>query len=281
MVAQVAPPIKRESRRWTGHIGRNIACAMRLFSPILAMFAAVLLLSGCSKEPEGVLVLAAASMQDALSEAGTAWEAEGHPAPVLSFAGSSALARQIENGAPADIFISADQEWMDVLVDGGFVKGERHDLLSNRLVLITPEAKPLAVDLDHPADLLLALPPGSRVAMADPDAVPAGRYGKAAFESLGLWDGLKNRIAPAENVRAALALVEAGEAPLGVVYETDALASDRVRVAATIPPESHPPILYPAALLSATPGDGAGGFFAFLQGEKAREIFARHGFRKP
>jgi len=254
---------------------------MKLLSPILALFAAILLLAGCSKEPEGPVVLAASSLQDALTEVADSWAAEGHPKPVLSFAASSALARQVESGAPADIFISADEDWMDTLAEGGFVKGERADLLANRLVLVAPFDSTLEVDLDNPSALLLALPPGSRVAMGDPESVPAGKYGKAAFESLGLWDGLKDRIAPAENVRAALALVEAGEAPLGVVYETDALVSDRVKVVATVPPESHPPILYPAALLAASPSDEAQGFYTFLSGDKARAIFTRHGFRRP
>lgn len=254
---------------------------MRLLAPILGLFTAVLLLAGCSKEPEGPVVLAAASLQDALAEVADVWEEAGHPKPVLSFAGSAALARQVESGAPADIFISADEEWMDTLAEGGFVKGERAGLLSNRLVLIAPHDSTLAVDLDDPSALLLALPPGARVAMGEPETVPAGKYGKAALESMGLWPGLKGRIAPAENVRAALVLVEAGEAPLGVVYETDALVSDRVRVVAVIPPESHPKILYPAALLAAAPSPEARAFYDFLRGDEAREIFARYGFRRP
>jgi molybdate transport system substrate-binding protein len=254
---------------------------MRPLSPILALFAALLLLAGCSKEPDGPVVLAASSLQDALTEAADAWADEGHPKPVLSFAASSALARQVESGAPADIFISADEEWMDTLAAGGFVKGERADLLANRLVLIAPQDSTLAVNLDDPAGLLRVLRPGARVAMGEPETVPAGKYGKAALESLGLWAGFKDRIAPAENVRAALALVEAGEAPLGVVYETDALASAQVKVVAVIPPESHPKILYPAALLSEVPSPEAKSFYDFLRGDQAREIFARHGFSRP
>jgi molybdate transport system substrate-binding protein len=247
---------------------------------LLAILPALLLLAGCSGEPQGPVVLAAASLQDALGDAADAWAEKGHARPVLSFAGSASLARQIANGAPADIFICADTEWMDTLVEDGFVVGERRDLVANRLVLVAPHDSAIAVDLDNPTGLLLALPPGSRVAMGDPDTVPAGRYGKAAFESLGLWRALKDRIAPAENVRAALALVEAGEAPLGVVYETDALVSDRVRVVATIPPESHKPIRYPIALVGKYPRSHAQGFFAFLAGEEARAIFQRYGFRR-
>jgi molybdate transport system substrate-binding protein len=253
---------------------------MRLISPILALFAAVLLLAGCSKQSDAPVVLAASSLQDALTEVADAWEEQGHPKPVLSFAASSALARQVESGAPADIFISADEEWMDTLAEGGFVKGERADLLSNRLVLVAPLDSTLEVDLDDPAGLLRALPPGSRVAMGDPESVPAGKYGKAAFESLGLWDGLKDRIAPAENVRAALALVEAGEVPLGVVYETDFFAAGgKVKVMASIPIESYPKILYPAAVLGQDPSTETTGFYKFLLGPEARKIFVGYGFR--
>jgi len=250
----------------------------RLAIPLLAALA---LLGSCSRGPEGPVVLAAASLQDALTEVADAWVEEGHPRPVLSFAGSSSLARQVEAGAPADIFVSADEAWMDDLVKAGAVKGERRDLLSNRLVLVEPLESSMEIDLDRPENLLLALPHGSRIAMAEPETVPAGRYGKAALESLGLWEALKDRIAPAENVRAALVLVEAGEAPLGVVYETDALVSDRVKVAAVIPPETHPPIRYPVALVHKTPGSDAKAFYDYLAGDEASAIFARYGFRKP
>jgi len=248
---------------------------------LLAILPILLLLAGCAKEPEGPVVLAAASMQDALTEAAAAWAEQGHARPVLSFAGSSSLARQIGNGAPADVFVSADEEWMDVLVESGAVKGERRDLAANRLVLVAPHDSAIEADLDHPTSLLLALPPGSRVAMGEPFSVPAGKYAKAALESLGLWGALKDRIAPAENVRAALALVEAGEAPLGVVYETDALVSDRARVVAAFPPESHPPIRYPMALVGRFPGNDVRAFFDFLSGEEAREILRKYGFRRP
>jgi molybdate transport system substrate-binding protein len=281
VVTRPALAIKRENPSLDWPYLAEYSPRMRIPLSILAALALAFTLAGCSKRPQGPVVLAASSLQGAIEEVADAWAEQGHPRPVLSFAASSALARQVESGAPADIFVSADEEWMDTLAEDGFVQGERRDLLGNRLVLVAPPASTIAVDLDDPTGLLRALPPGSRIAMGDPEAVPAGKYGRAAFESLGLWPALKDRIAPAENVRAALALVEAGEAPLGVVYETDALASAKVKVVAVIPPESHPKIVYPAALLAKTPSDETKALYDFLAGNEAREIFARHGFRRP
>ena len=249
----------------------------RLFViPLLAMLA---MLSACGQGEDRVVVLAASSMQDALEDIAEAWEGEGHKRPVLSFAGSASHARQIANGAPADIFISADTDWMDLLAGEGHVAGERRSLASNRLVVIAPIDSTIEVDLDNPQSILLALPAGSRIAMGEPESVPAGRYAKAALESFGIWEALQDRIAPTDNVRAALALVEAGEAPLGIVYASDASVSDRVRVVAVIPPESHPRITYPAALVGQSPSGDAEDFFTFLQDEQARGIFARYGFQ--
>jgi len=231
-------------------------------------------LSGCGggadAEGEGPTVLAASSLQEALTEAAEAWAQAGHAPPRLSFAASSALARQIEGGAPADLYLSADEEWMDRLAEEGLLReGSRADLLTNELVLIAPR--------DAPSQGLDALASG-RVAMADPDAVPAGRYARAALESLGLWQGVAERIVPAENVRAALALVERGEAPLGVVYATDARASNRVAVAFQFPSDSHPPIRYPVAVLAASRHADAEALRAFLSTPAAQRIFERHGF---
>lgn len=226
-------------------------------------------------------MLAAASLQEAMTEAADAWTEAGHPAPALSFAGSSALARQVESGARADIFISADQEWMDELEQKGLVRnGTRRTLLGNAIVLIAAKGSAAKVSLEEPASLGAALGDG-RLAMADPEAVPAGRYGKSALESLGIWQSVSARVAPAENVRAALALVERGQAPLGVVYATDALASDKVKVVARFPAASHPPIRYPAAMLKASENADAVPFLAFLQSDEARRIFLRHGFTDP
>jgi molybdate transport system substrate-binding protein len=223
-----------------------------------------------NREGRGPVVLAAASLQEALSEVANAWAAQGHSAPVLAFAGTSALARQVEQGAPANLFISADEEWMDTLEDKGLLRsGSRTDLLSNRLVLIAP----LGSEAAGLADL-----GDGRLALADPDAVPAGRYARAALEHLGEWPHVSARLAPAENVRAALALVERGEVALGVVYATDAQASAKVRVVETFPAESHPPIRYPAAILAESSHPDTAALLAFLASPEAARIFARHGF---
>lgn len=230
------------------------------------------------KEP---IVLAAASLQEALEAAAQAWEAKGHARPALSFAGSSTLARQVENGAPADVFISADEEWMDELEAKGLIReGSRRVLLGNQLVLVAPATGTAQVVLDSPDSFAAALGDG-RLAMADPEAVPAGRYGKAALEKLGIWRTVAERIAPSESVRAALALVENGEAPLGVVYATDALITLKVKVVARFPADSHPPIRYPAAVLKSSDNPDALAFLDFLASAEARAIFARYGFTDP
>jgi molybdate transport system substrate-binding protein len=220
------------------------------------------------------MILAAASLQDALEAEADAWAWRGHPRPTLSFAASSALARQVVSGAPADLFLSADEDWMDAAEEAGALKaGTRRDLLTNAIVLIAPKASTAEVDLADPASF------GSgKLAMADPDAVPAGKYGKAALEKMGLWRGLAGKVVRAENVRAALVLVESGEAPLGIVYATDAAASDKVRVVARFPQGSHPPIRYPVAVLAASTNPEALPFAQFLESERGRAIFARYGF---
>ena len=238
-----------------------------------------LALAACSGEREeaGPVVLAASSLQESLGAAADAWVAKGRERPVLSFAGSSALARQLQTGAPADLFISADEEWMDAVEAEGLLRpGSRQDLVGNALVLIAPQGGARSVDLTD-GSLPAALGSGY-LAMADPDAVPAGKYGKAALVDLGLWDDVEGRIARAENVRAALALVESGEAPLGIVYATDAAASDAVRVVARFPAGSHPPIRYPVAVLAASDDPEAEAFARFLASGEGQAIFARHGF---
>nr|WP_294170257.1 molybdate ABC transporter substrate-binding protein [uncultured Sphingomonas sp.] len=240
------------------------------------------LLGACAQQPQerAPLVLAAASLQEALNAAADAWAAEGHRRPTLSFAASSALARQVESGAEADLFISADREWMDHVAQAGRIRPDsRRDLAGNALVLIAPRSKSQPPAALRRNELVRALGDG-RLAMADPDSVPAGKYGKAALQSLDLWSAVEQRVARAENVRAALALVERGEAPLGIVYATDANASEKVRVAATFPPNSHPPITYPIALLSDASSE-AEAFYRFLLSDRGRAIFAAHGFTAP
>lgn len=226
----------------------------------------------------GPLVLAASSLQEAMTEAADAWAARRHPRPVVSFAGSSALARQVAAGAPADLFVSADESWMDYVANKGMIRaGTRVSFLSNRLVLVAPmdSRTRLAIKRDFPLARALG---ERRIAMADPDSVPAGKYGKAALEHLGVWQSVKGKVARAQNVRAALALVERGEAPLGIVYATDARASAKVRVIGSFRASSHPPITYPIATLKASTNTDAEGFRRFLLSRAGKAIFARHGF---
>lgn len=249
-------------------------------STILTRCAATLLaivsLSACAPpEPRGPLVLAASSMQEALGEAAALWKGQGHPAPVLSFAGTPALARQVEQGAPADIVISADAEWMDWLAERDLVDpGTRRDIASNALVLVAADTQDTGGTI---GDRLQALGDG-RLAIADPASVPAGRYARAALESMGLWVLVEDRIVPAENVRAALALVESGEARFGIVYASDALASQRVHRVASFDRADTPPIVYPAARAARSQHAEAQAFLDFLAGPQAQAIFAEHGF---
>lgn len=248
---------------------------------LLVALIALLLAPAAMAQERGPLVLAAASLQESLTEAADAWAKKGHPKPVLSFAASSALARQVIAGAPADLFLSADEEWMDAVAKAGLLRpATRTTLLGNRLVLIAPTASKLSLTPARGFALAKALGTG-RLALADPDAVPAGKYAKAALTHLGVWSGVAAKIAPAENVRAAMALVERGAAPLGIVYATDAKASKTVRVVGFFPASSHPPIRYPVAVLKASRHKDAAGFRAFLLSKQGRAIFARHGFSNP
>lgn len=225
-----------------------------------------------------ITVFAAASLKTALEEVAAGFETETGHSVALSFAGSSALARQIEAGAPADLFLSANSDWMDRLEAIGRIEPEtRADLLGNRLVLIghgAAEAGP------QDAELAALLGEG-RIAMALVDAVPAGIYGKAALESLGLWQEVAPRVVQADNVRAALRLVSLGEARLGVVYATDAAADAGVHILAAFAPETHPPIVYPVAAVRGRNRPAVAAFLAYLQGPRARAAFERHGFAVP
>lgn len=227
------------------------------------------------------MVLAAASLQDALGAAADAWEERGNPRPVLSFAGTSSLARQAEAGAPADLFVSADERWLEFLAARGLIRPEtRVDLLTNDLVLVAPAGARSEVVIAPGFDLAAALGDG-RLAVADPEAVPAGRYARQSLRTLKAWDGVSDRLAVAENVRAALALVARGEAPLGVVYRTDALAEDAVRIVDRFPPASHAPIVYPAAVLFGSESPDAKRFLDFLASGEGRVVLQRYGFGAP
>lgn len=224
------------------------------------------------------IVLAAASLQESLSAAADAWAKQGHVRPTLSFAGSSALARQIEAGAPADLFVSADEAWMDeVEKHGDVVPGTRATFLGNRLVLVAPVTRSGKVAI-RPAAVLARTLSAGPVAMADVGAVPAGKYGKASLESMGIWAAVEPHVVQADNVRAALALVERGAAPLGIVYATDAKASAKVRIVGVFPEKTHVPIRYPVARLKAGKSSDAEGFRRFLISRAGKAIFARYGF---
>jgi len=227
----------------------------------------------------GPVVFAAASRKTALDEIAGLWSREtGLPAPRLAYAGSNALARQIEQGAPADLFLSADLDWMDALAAKNLLRPEtRSNLLANRLALVAPVESKATITLQPGADLAALLADG-RLATANVDSVPAGKYAKAAFEKLGLWVSVKDRLAQAENVRAALLLVARGEAPLGVTYATDAAAEPKARIIALFPEESHPPIVYPVALTAHSANAGAAAFLAYLRSPAGRAHFEKQGF---
>lgn len=228
-----------------------------------------------------VSVFAAASMKTALDEIAARFATETGETPILSFAGSSALARQIMQGAPAALFVSANAVWMDTLeAEGLILPDTRADIATGDLVLIAAPDYAGDLTIGPGVDLAGALA-GERLAMALVDAVPAGLYGRAALQSLGVWDSVADRIAQADNVRAALRLVALGEAPLGIVYATDALAEPRVRVLGRFPPDSHPPIRYPAAVVAEFDTPRAREFLEFMTGPEGQEILKRHGFGSP
>ncbi|MEW5725671.1 MAG: molybdate ABC transporter substrate-binding protein [Thermodesulfobacteriota bacterium] len=249
---------------------------------LFAVLCGLLILAPASAQaghPERVLVFAAASTTDAVTDICGLFQARGLGRAVPSFAASSTLAKQIEQGAPAGVFLCADQKWMDYLAQKGLVEpAGRVDLLGNRLALIAPagsDQKP--VEPSPSFDLSAALG-GGRLALCDPDHMPAGIYGRAALESLGLWETAEPWLVRAKDVRAVLALVERGECPLGIVYGTDAAISDKVKVVGLFPEDSHPPIVYPAALISGQVTPVARAFFDFLRSPEAGNIFKKYGF---
>ena len=257
---------------------------MNLFplrSPLVALaLVASLLIPGVARAQDnaGLTVFAAASLKESLDEAAAAYEKQTGVPVRVSYAASSALARQIEQGAPADAFFSADLEWMDYLQQRDKLEpATRRNLLGNQLVLVAPKASKARVDLKRPATFLAALGDG-RLAVGQTQTVPAGKYAKASLESLSLWNGVKARLAESESVRAALMLVARGETPLGIVYASDAKAEPAVRVVATFPEESHPPIIYPVAALRGPRSAQATQFVQWLASPAADAIFTRRGF---
>lgn len=227
-----------------------------------------------------ITVFAAASLTNAIKEAAHAYEQASGDTVRLSLASSSTLARQIAAGAPADIYISANERWMDWLADQKLINtNSRYDLLANQLVLIAPHDSEIEVSgINTSIDLLGMIGTNDRIAVGDPDHVPAGMYAKQAMTSLGQWDAINPRLARADNVRAALALVERGEAPLGIVYRTDAEISDAVKIIGTFPADSHPAITYPVAMVSGPNEKDALKLLLWLLGDDAGKIFVDYGF---
>jgi molybdate transport system substrate-binding protein len=249
----------------------------RAFAQLAALAIVLLPVSAVSQPAPTVTVFAAASLTDSLKAAADAYKTRTGATVTLSFGASSTLARQIEQGAAADLFLSADTDWMDYLQKKGLIAdASRKDLLGNQLVLVAgPNAKPAPKIAPH-FDLAGALG-DSRLALADPASVPAGKYAKAALTALGVWDAIAPKVAQAENVRVALEYVAHGEAPYGIVYATDAKVAPAVRVVGVFPEESHAPIIYPAALTK-TASPGAKAFLDFLSSQEARAIFEKAGF---
>lgn len=226
-----------------------------------------------------IVVFAAASLKEALDDAVRVYENQSGDTVKISYAASSALAKQIENGAPADVFISADLDWMDYLQRRNLIKPQtRKNLLGNRLVIVAVADSDLHLEVKRGFDLAGALK-GGHLAMADPDSVPAGKYGKSALEKLGIWDSVRAAVAPAQDVRATLLLVSRREAPLGIVYATDAAADPRVKIAGVFPDDTHPPIIYPAALTANSRNPDGARLLAFLTSQAARPIFEKRGFK--
>jgi len=234
--------------------------------------------AGTAVAAEKVTVFAAASMKNALDAANAELAKESGKEAVVSYAASSALAKQIEGGAPADVFISADLDWMDYLAKKNLIKADtRSNLLGNSIVLVAAKDKVKPVDIKQGFDLAGLLGDG-KLAMGEVKSVPAGKYGKAALEKLGVWSSVEGKVAGAESVRAALALVSRGEAPFGIVYRTDVNADPGVAVAGTFPADSHPPITYPIAILSESKNADTAAYLDFLKSEKAAHFFTEQGF---
>ncbi|MGH6815087.1 MAG: molybdate ABC transporter substrate-binding protein [Hyphomicrobiaceae bacterium] len=228
-----------------------------------------------------LIVFAAASLKNALDAINAQWQKETGKKATISYGASPALAKQIEQAAPAQMFISADLDWMDYVAGKNLIKPDtRSNLLGNRIVLIAPKDKAQTVDIKPGFDLAKILGDG-RLAMANVDSVPAGKYGKAALEKLGIWASVSGKIAQAENVRAALLLVSRGEAPAGIVYRTDAAADPNVKIVGRFPEDTHPPIVYPIALTANATHPDAAAFLAYVKSAKAKPLFEAQGFTVP
>ena len=246
---------------------------------ILAFAAAFALAPHVAAAQDTLTVFAAASLKNALDDADAAFTKASGVKVTASYAASSALAKQIEQGAPADVFISADLKWMDYVAGKNLIKTDtRVNLLGNRLVLIAPaDSKIGNVKIGQGFDIAKLAGPG-RIAVADVKAVPAGLYAKAALEKLGAWAAAEPKLAQAESVRATLAFVARGETPLGIVYETDAKIEPKVKIVGAFPEDSHPPVIYPVAATSSSKNAATGRYLTFLRSPAAKAIFEKYGF---
>ena len=244
------------------------------------LLALCLLLAPLAARAQELTVFAAASLTDAMKDISAQWAQAGHPPLRMSFGSSSTLARQIEQGAPANIFASADQKWMDYLADKKLIVSDtRKDLLGNDLVLVVPADKPQHVTIGPGFNLVGMLGPNGRVATGDPAHVPVGIYAEQALKKLGIWDAVSPHLARADDVRSALLLVERGEAPAGIVYATDAAVSKAVMVAGVFPANSHDPVSYPFAVVKSGDTPEARALMTYLSGPEARAIFVKRGFK--
>jgi molybdate transport system substrate-binding protein len=236
------------------------------------------MMSTSSSSADKLNVFAASSLKNAIDAVSASWKADTDMETTLTYAASNALAKQIEAGAPADVFVSADLTWMKYLTDKNLIaKGSEVQLLGNEIVLVAPKDSKINLKIENGFNLADAVGDG-KLALANVDSVPAGKYGKAALEKLGVWASVEGKVAQSENVRAALKLVDLGEAPLGIVYATDAKADTAVKVVDMFPVDSHAPIIYPAGIVAASKNSNAAEFLKYLQTDKAKAIFEAQGF---
>lgn len=249
----------------------------------IVAFLLALLVAGPLAAADKITVFAAASLTDALNAIDAAYTAKSGTPVTVSFASSSTLAKQIEAGAPAQVFLSADTKWMDYLDSKSLIEpGTRHDVLGNKLALIVPSDSSVGtIAIDRTTDWQRYLGADGHLAVGDPDHVPAGIYAKEALKNLAVWGALQTRLARADDVRGALALVERGDAPLGIVYVTDARVSQKVKIAGVFPEATHSPIVYPFAIVKGDASPAVQAYFRFLNGAEARAVFNRYGFATP
>ncbi len=249
-----------------------------LATALFAVWAVVFAGAACAQGSDKLVIFAASSLTEAMNDVGEAYAKTGKPKPVFSFAASSALAKQIENGAPAAMFVSADEMWMDYLSQHKLVIADtRVSFLGNTLVLVAPADRPLHLTIGPNFPLAKSIGTG-KLSLADPDAVPAGKYAKAALESLGVWKSVEANVIRGENVRSALAFVERGEAAAGIVYSTDAALTQKVAVVGAFPETSYPPISYPLAIVAGHDTPAARAFRDFMLGDAAKAVYRKYGF---